>query len=121
MGENGITNFLYSGNQMEQFFNQNDGRVNLNGENFMQSYSMANFDPNFESNRLSTNSLKSEPEKKSTRLSPSPVLQNNEVVSQQYLMQPPDSDSIEAATANAKKKRPQRRSRTKFEKEQVSF
>lgn len=119
-GDN-FNNLMNGSNPLEQILNLNDGRMNLNGEHVLQSYSNANFDPNFVSNRLSVNSLVSESDSKSATLSPSPGLngQNNETVSHQYLMQPPDSDSIEAATANAKRKRPQRRSRTKFEKEQV--
>lgn len=118
LGDN-LNNFYNGINPLEQIFN--DGRANINGEHILQSYSAANFDPNIAPGRLSVSSSISDSESKPPTLSPSPRITNKEIVSQKYLMQPPDSDSIEAATANAKRKRPQRRSRTKFEKEQVYF
>lgn len=134
-GENNYSNLLNYGYQLNQYFNtgENLNLTNLTTpEAVLQQYSVANFDPNFVPNSYVQNNNKSKVETEAENESKQETKQNsydqiesktksqnsdNSTLS--YLMQPPDSESIEAATASAKRNRPKRRSRTKFEKEQV--
>ncbi|CAF0911048.1 unnamed protein product [Brachionus calyciflorus] len=113
----GLSTIVFNGNPLNQYFNSTDNSINFNGENLFQSYSVANFDPNFVPNSYSNSQRKIESD--NSAIQPKTNVKNESLdTKSSFIMQPPES--IDEATENAKRRpRPQRRSRTKFEKKQL--
>lgn len=123
--------------QIQQYLSSasyNGYQQGLNNE-LVQPYSVANFDFNSTSSNNFSRSTEDQTQASERNYSkeiqdmPTPEKSVQEEISknvtedqsQAYFMQPPDSESIAAAAVTARKNRNKRRTRIKFDKEQVFF